>query len=162
MSSKKELKEVVEVLAATLLHHFDASYKDFMGCSLQQWSFEWMDTMKRIGQCIYGPKIIRYSHRFLHRPVEEIENTLRHEIAHAIAGPAAGHGPLWQAIAIQVGAVPQACSHVAMEDLPARWETYCTWCGEVTRKTASKRKNLHRRISQCCSQPVAQRRGDKK
>ena len=33
---------------------------------------------------------------------ETVLDTLLHEIAHAIAGPAAGHGPVWKAVAIRL------------------------------------------------------------
>ena len=34
------------------------------------------------------------------------ENAFRHELAHVLAGPTAGHGLLWQVMAIRVGADP--------------------------------------------------------
>jgi hypothetical protein len=38
-----------------------------------------------------------------------LRNTMLHEIAHAIAGHAAGHGPVWRAAARKVGATPERC-----------------------------------------------------
>ncbi len=39
---------------------------------------------------------------------EQVRDTVLHEIAHAIAGPEAGHGPLWKATARRIGATPRA------------------------------------------------------
>ena len=39
---------------------------------------------------------------------EQIRDTVLHEIAHAIAGHEAGHGPLWKATARRIGATPRA------------------------------------------------------
>lgn len=43
-------------------------------------------------------------------PLDHLIDTLRHEVAHVIAGPQAGHGPQWRAWAMKVGADPQATS----------------------------------------------------
>lgn len=40
---------------------------------------------------------------FEHAPEEEIIDTILHEIAHAMAGPKAGHGYQWKKIARQIG-----------------------------------------------------------
>ena len=39
---------------------------------------------------------------------EQIRDTVLHEIAHAIAGREAGHGPLWKVTARRIGATPRA------------------------------------------------------
>ena len=38
-----------------------------------------------------------------------LRNTMLHEIAHAIAGYQAAHGPTWRTVARQVGAKPERC-----------------------------------------------------
>ena len=47
---------------------------------------------------------------------EEIRDTVLHEIAHAIAGPEAGHGPLWKATARRIGATPRAKTYDGQSD----------------------------------------------
>ncbi len=54
---------------------------------------------------------------------------MRHEIAHAIAGPDAGHGPVWKAVAVRLGATPRACEsspHVVVQ--PGDWQATCPGC----------------------------------
>ena len=42
------------------------------------------------------------------KPPELVTEVILHEIAHALAGPEAGHGPEWKAIAIRLGARPRS------------------------------------------------------
>ena len=42
---------------------------------------------------------------------ESIQDTVLHEIAHALAAPEAGHGPLWKTVARRIGAAPMAKAH---------------------------------------------------
>lgn len=60
-------------------------------------------------------------------------DTLRHEIAHAVAfvrhgRKALGHGPLWRAVAREVGAAPRATCREGLE-LPAPHRLVCRRCG---------------------------------
>lgn len=84
-----------------------------IGQYIPGWSFGWSRAKSAFGYCKYGPKRIELS-KFLTktRSHKEIENTIRHEIAHALAGPKAGHGPQWRAMARKVGANPRATSFV--------------------------------------------------
>lgn len=42
----------------------------------------------------------------------DVMDTLLHEIAHAIAGFAAAHGPEWKRVAVMLGAKPVACGEI--------------------------------------------------
>jgi hypothetical protein len=72
------------------------------------WRFEWDKAETRIGCCHYGSKRITLSKLLVpNLPRSEVRNTILHEIAHALVGPRRGHGPIWQAKAIEVGARPE-------------------------------------------------------
>lgn len=77
---------------------------------LKDWSFGWNDRKKSFGLCRYKAKRIELS-SFLTPAVsvEEVRHTILHEIAHAIAGPKAKHGPEWQAEARRLG-IANPCS----------------------------------------------------
>ena len=64
---------------------------------------------KRLGDCHFRYHVIRISRTHaLEGSEEQIRDTVLHEIAHAIAGHGAGHGPLWKATARRIGATPRA------------------------------------------------------
>ena len=93
---------------------------------LADWSFGWNRRRRAHGLCRYDRRRIELSALLTAREPDPtlILNTLRHEIAHALAGPRAGHGPRWRAWAERVG-----CTHIAgsraaspeAEPLPARY-----------------------------------------
>jgi predicted SprT family Zn-dependent metalloprotease len=68
------------------------------------WSFGFDNAKTRAGLCNYTRKRITVS-RYLAEKFEDdaIHQTLLHEVAHAMAGPRAGHGPKWKAVANELG-----------------------------------------------------------
>ncbi len=98
--------------------------------SLHGWTFGWAKTRRRLGACKYRAKRIEIAEYYARNsPPESVLDTLLHEIAHAIAGPAAGHGPAWKAVAIRIGATPRACenSDDAVVE-PGDWQASCPAC----------------------------------
>ena len=77
--------------------------QEFRKNGLHGWSFGLARTRRRLGVCKYRAKRIEIAEYYArHSPEETVLDTLRHEIAHALAGPAAGHGPKWKAVAVRV------------------------------------------------------------
>jgi predicted SprT family Zn-dependent metalloprotease len=100
---------------------------------LRGWSFGLADTKRRLGVCKYRTKRIEIAEYYARNsPPETVLDTLRHEIAHAIAGPAARHGPAWKAVAVRLGASPRACetSHQAVVE-PGDWQATCPSCAKT-------------------------------
>lgn len=75
---------------------------------LSHWSFKINGRFKRtLGQCSYGKKLIQLRRDHVEQDSYEcILDTLMHEIAHALVGHAANHGPVWQRKAVELGAAP--------------------------------------------------------
>ncbi|WGD36772.1 SprT-like domain-containing protein [Lysinibacter sp. HNR] len=69
-----------------------------------EWSFAFDHAKRRAGACHYTQKKITVS-RYLAAKYsdDEIHQILLHEIAHALAGHAAAHGPVWKKIAENIG-----------------------------------------------------------
>jgi len=90
-------------------HLAKALMKDF-GIEDKGWRFAWDNAKRRHGQTRFATKTISLS-----RPLTQInedavvENTIRHEIAHVLAGPSHGHDATWRAFARQCGAKPERC-----------------------------------------------------
>ena len=68
------------------------------------WSFGFDRATTRAGLCSYSTHRITVSRHLASRyEDDEIHQVLLHEVAHAIAGPRAGHGPRWKAVASDLG-----------------------------------------------------------
>ena len=69
-----------------------------------EWSFGFDHARTRAGLCNYTEKRITVSRHLATRfDDDEIHQVLLHEVAHALAGARAGHGPRWKAIAAEIG-----------------------------------------------------------
>lgn len=78
---------------------------------LRDWSLEFNRTRRQLGACEWATKRIFLSRKHaVQKPPELVTDVILHEIAHALAGPEAGHGPEWKAIAIRLGARPRSCA----------------------------------------------------
>ena len=76
---------------------------------LDAWTFAFLEAERRLGDCNYQDRVIRVGRTHaLDAEDAEINDTILHEIAHALAGPEARHGPKWKAIATRIGATPRA------------------------------------------------------
>ena len=80
---------------------------------LQGWDFEFDNARCRSGACHFDRMTISMSLEFARvAPENEIDDTIRHEIAHALVGPDQGHGPVWQAKAREIGCSARRCHEV--------------------------------------------------
>ena len=79
---------------------------------LTGWTLTFGEARKRLGDCHFRHHVIRISRTHaLEGSEEQIRDTVLHEVAHAIAGHEAGHGPLWKATARRIGATPRATTY---------------------------------------------------
>lgn len=76
---------------------------------LGDWSFRFSAAESRLGECRERERLIRISRRHAVKDQpREVRDTILHEIAHALAGAKARHGPGWKAVAKRIGATPKA------------------------------------------------------
>lgn len=62
------------------------------------------------GRCNYTARKIEISTKLAKiNSADRTEDTIRHEIAHVLAGPGTGHGPAWKRACGVTGAPPRAC-----------------------------------------------------
>lgn len=112
---------------------------------LDDWSVKLDRAKRRAGCCHHGSKTISLSATLL--PLyshDVIIDIVLHEVAHALAGPQAKHGPRWRSIALQLGASPRASLSEALPSPSAKWVGTCPRCGAS--------RSLHRtprRVSSC-------------
>jgi predicted SprT family Zn-dependent metalloprotease len=94
---------------------------------LDDWRVELDGAKRRAGVCRFGERVIGLSAPLtrLHGEAEVLD-TIRHEIAHALAGPRAGHGEVWQAVATRIGCSTRRCLPVDAPRVPGAWVGVCS------------------------------------
>ena len=103
------------------------------------WTFGFDLSTARAGVCRYRDKRIDLSVSYCLRATRaDIENTLLHEIAHAIVGIAHGHDAVWRAKAQEIGCTAERCHEVA--------HTVARWVGECGCGRRWFRQRLSRRL----------------
>lgn len=120
---------------------------------LQDWAFGLAKTKRRLGVCKYRTKRIEIAGYYaLNNSEESVLDTLRHEIAHALAGPKAGHGLVWKEIAVRIGAAPRACD--SSPDTVVQtgdWQATCPGCKRTFHRY-KRPKNLSGYRCKCVAQ----------
>lgn len=107
--------KAAEDLAKTLLKELGEQYS-----GLRVWRFKWNDRKKALGVCAFGDKTIQLSRTWTEAcDVEMVRDTILHEVAHALAGPAENHGAVWRSWCLAIGANPQRLADVPQELLQA-------------------------------------------
>lgn len=90
------------------------------------WSFEFDNAKRRAGLCNFTDHKITVS-RYLSEKFDddEIHQVLLHEVAHALAGPDAAHGPVWKRTAAELGYVGGRTHDGEIAHERAPWEGRC-------------------------------------
>jgi len=71
---------------------------------MSRWTFSYDNAKRRAGLCNYAEKLISISRYLIEsHTLDSGLQTLAHEIAHALCGKNAGHGPVWLATAKSLG-----------------------------------------------------------
>lgn len=122
------LERLIEVhgLAKRLLDEY--------GLSENGWTFDVNSAKSFVGYCEYKTKKIYFSQHYLtETPWEEVEDTIRHEIAHALAyretGESQGHNDYWRSVAVRLGARPQSCAVSDVFSGTYKYKLECPDCG---------------------------------
>jgi predicted SprT family Zn-dependent metalloprotease len=110
-----ELHRVRTWAEALIALHLDSS-----------WTFGFDNAKLRAGLCDYTHKRISVS-RYLSARYDDETNhqTLLHEVAHAVAGASAHHGPRWKAVARELGYVGGTTHHGETAVELAPWVGVC-------------------------------------
>lgn len=98
------------------------------GLIKQGWKINLDNGKRRAGYCAYNKKVISLSRHFIRLNIKnlpQVVDTIRHEIAHAIAGPekyrsgkTIHHGDRWKVAAVRVGAKPERCFSLDDVNMP--------------------------------------------
>lgn len=103
-------------LAKDLMKHYE----------LDDWKFEFDNAVRRFGCCKFNTKTISLSEKLtLSNDLKHVEDTIRHEIAHALAGAQAGHGHVWKRKAVELGCRPSPYCSREVVSVPRAFEGTC-------------------------------------
>lgn len=76
---------------------------------LKKWKMGFSSSRSALGMCNFKlEKIIISVFHIVKAKPEEVKDTIRHEVAHAIVGQEDGHGSKWREKAVELGAIPKA------------------------------------------------------
>jgi predicted SprT family Zn-dependent metalloprotease len=107
---------------------------------LHDWSFAYNRRKRALGVCYCSKKIIQLSTYFVdHNEDHYVRDIVLHEIAHALAGKAAGHGYLWKLKCMEIGAKPdRVCCDPAVKMPEVNhnvvYKAECPRCKQVYKK----------------------------
>jgi predicted SprT family Zn-dependent metalloprotease len=136
---------------------------------MPNWRFEFDDAVRRFGCCHRhntrrymggrfaqlsdGGKITLSRELVSRNDREQVEDTIRHEIAHALCPPRCGHGPEWKAMCARTGANPERCyDHTEVDAPQGDWTATCGGCGRVHHKFRQPKRELYCAAKDCRKQ----------
>jgi len=98
----------------------------------REWSFAFDRSKVRFGKCDYRRKQISLSRYLVElNSEEEVQDTILHEIAHALLPRGAGHGPAWRSLALSIGCNGRRCyGHEIARPMP-KYKGTCPSCSTV-------------------------------
>ena len=144
------LAQVAEI-ALQLIHRNISN-----GAIANGWTFGFDLAPSRAGVCRYSEKRIDLSVSYcLAATRAEIEDTILHEIAHAIVGPRHNHDATWKAKAREIGCVGERC-HRVQHSVP-KWVGECG-CGQQWFRQTLQRRMMFNRICAKCRGSITWRR----
>jgi predicted SprT family Zn-dependent metalloprotease len=120
---------------------------------LNDWRFRWDSAKHRHGQTDFNTRTISLSSVSVHhRSMEEVQHTIGHEIAHALVGHRAGHGPVWKAKMRELGLRPERTTAYSDEAriAIAKSSRYVLHCADDDRVLASKDRKGKRWAEYVC------------
>lgn len=124
------------------------------GLTSEGWHFQWSRGKCIAGLCSYSRKTVFLSMHMVCSPkvkIDDIRNTLLHEIAHALT-PGAGHNQVWRQKAIDIGCDGSRCHDFGSLAEPAF--TYTCTCGACTGKVHKRTARLRRSTCRVCNSPL--------
>jgi len=134
---------------------------------LTGWLFEFDNAKRRFGSCLHNPgtwcrqlgtakgKITLSRPMTLSNDQPEVEDTIRHEIAHALCERKEGHGAAWKAMCKRTGAKPVRCiDHDTTESIKGDWSAACGVCGRIYYKFREPKGDYYCPSKECKQKPV--------
>ena len=115
---------------------------------LQDWRFQFDNAISRFGLCSFTKKTISLSRKLTElNPEDEVRDTILHEVAHALAGSKAGHGPEWRRVARSIGCNANRTHEAVMP--PQKWTVVCPHCNISAQRSRKGKRPVA--CARCCN-----------
>ncbi|MDR0847828.1 MAG: SprT-like domain-containing protein [Propionibacteriaceae bacterium] len=115
--------------------------KELVALHLTGWTFDLDHARTRVGCCHYADKRITISrHLIAYLAEDEVDQTILHEVAHALVGHEVGHSKPWQRMARSLGYTGGRTIEVPEARMGARWRGVCKEGHEVFRHRKPSRR----------------------
>ena len=152
MDSKQSVSESSENLN-NAFNFLKGEFKDYKKKfkELDGWELVIGRAKRALGTTKYKSKVIEISKYSLNMGREKNLNTLRHEIAHVIAGRKNKHNKVWKRVAKNLGCDGKRCSSIGM-DVQHKYELKCRKCKWVSKY--HRRPKISNKICKTCNQGV--------
>lgn len=109
-------------------------WMEFHGLA-KSWLFEFDNAKRRFGLCSFRKKTISLSRHLIELNSEsEVEETILHEIAHALVGPRHGHDLVWKKKALAIGCNGKRCYDLGVVEPKSKYLLICSNCGEISKR----------------------------
>jgi ribosomal protein L21E/predicted SprT family Zn-dependent metalloprotease len=93
---------------------------------LEGWQVQFDMAKRRAGVCRFGDRVIGLSAPITRVHSEaDVRDTVLHEIAHALVGPAHGHDDVWKRTALAIGCSGKRCVSSESPAVPGAWVGIC-------------------------------------
>lgn len=113
------------------------------------WTFLFDNASRRFGLCDYDRQRIQLAKPLVEiNPFKAVDNTIRHEIAHALVGPYHGHDEIWRAKAIQIGCDGKRCHNDLLPIHNVAFIGICPKC--YTLRPSKKQPTKFTACAVCC------------
>lgn len=165
----REIKELANALLdlTWTIDIYRHSSPSVINLSRKGWTFEFNTRKRAAGLCNWGNKTIYISKWLLGQNLNkalEFENTLRHELAHALDFEMRGksdHSRVWKAVAREVLCTAERCytSDQISVTATTKYTLICDTCG--TKKPSHKKKKRLSACGSCCREHNYGRYSDK-
>jgi predicted SprT family Zn-dependent metalloprotease len=146
-ASTNQNKQIMDLLTAQKLAN---TYLVKYDLHTQGWRFQFDNARRRFGCCNYRTKRITLSkHLTALNDVKEVNNTILHEIAHALT-PGHHHDRVWQRKAIEIGCNGKRCySSKEVVSPESKYIAVCVGCNHTYKKHKMMNRNAKHSCGKC-------------
>jgi len=148
-TTMQEFKDLFKQLMATTWVHNNKEYN----LTNLGWSMGFNDNKSSLGKCFTSRKRIEISKGLLIKNFDKaskFEDTIRHEIAHAIDTEIRGrssHDYIWKLICLSVGAEPTRVNKIRLVKPQGKYTATCNGCGAISQ--AYRKPKITRSCGSC-------------